>query len=190
MLISNLIATWPILPHLFFFMLCKVSYATKMLSVINLYGTKALWELEIKFGRISFNRLTNILDMILYSTLHKLMGRYCMINSGSLVLGISAMWVLFIFRSMIPEFRHDSTALITSALTTCQNFWKKNGLISESLGNKWLLCMNLCNSTINIHQYARYIIEFNVTKTINVHQFLDNRCLEKILFLLPLIVKF
>jgi len=66
----------------------------------------------------------------------------------------------------------------------------QNGLIFESLGNKWLLCTNLCNSTINIDQYARYIMEFNVTKTIDVHQSLDNSCLVKDLFLPPSIVKF
>ena len=66
--------------------------------------------------------LYSTLDMLLYSTLHRLMGQYCVINLGSLALGISAMWVLFIFRSIIPEFRHDSTTLVTPALTICQNF--------------------------------------------------------------------
>ena len=134
---SNLIATWPILPHLFFFMLCKVLYATKMLFVINLLGTKALWVSEIKFGRMSLSRLTKILDMIFYGTLHRLMGRYCVINSRSLVFWISAMWVSFIFQSIILEFRHDNIALVTLANTICQNFWKKKSSYTIRVWSFW-----------------------------------------------------
>ena len=57
-----------------------------------------------------------------------------MINSRSLVLGISAMWVLFIFQSMIPKFRHDSIALVTLAPTICQNFLKKKVVIPSGPG--------------------------------------------------------
>ena len=58
------------------------SKATEVLSVINLPGTKALWELEITQGSMDFIQFVRTLEISLDTTFPKLMGRYSMIFCG------------------------------------------------------------------------------------------------------------
>ena len=62
LLISNLTAIWPIFPFLLFRIRWSISYATIVLSVISLSGTKVLWELGMTFGRMVFTLLASTFD--------------------------------------------------------------------------------------------------------------------------------
>lgn len=75
LLMSSLIVIWPTLPCLLFLSLCSISYATKVLSEISLFGTKALWESEMMLGRIGLTQLAKTFETILLTMLLKLMGR-------------------------------------------------------------------------------------------------------------------
>jgi hypothetical protein len=79
---SSLIAAQPCVPFLLFLRKCVCSYAIKILSVIRRPGIKALWFSEIITGKIFFSRFANTFKIILYSTLHRLMGLRSVTLSG------------------------------------------------------------------------------------------------------------
>ena len=62
---------------------------------MSLPGTKALWFFDIMELRIDLSLLAKTLEIILYDTLHKLMGRNSLIFVGLFVLGIRTIFVLF-----------------------------------------------------------------------------------------------
>ena len=61
-----------------------------------------------------------VLEIILYMTLQRLMGRKSFGLIGDFVLGIMVMKVWFIFGGIIPEFKTDKVASITSKPTIFQ----------------------------------------------------------------------
>ena len=61
-----------------------------------------------------------VLEIILYITLQRLMGRNSFGVEGDSILGIRAMKVWFIFGGIIPEFKTDRVASITSEPTIFQ----------------------------------------------------------------------
>ena len=65
----------PVLPFLLFFRWWSVSKATRMLSVMRRSDTKALWVSDTSLGRIFLSRFAMAFEIILYMTLHRLMGR-------------------------------------------------------------------------------------------------------------------
>ena len=58
----------------FFFRVSKISWASRILSMILLPWIKAFWKGEISLSMRGFNLFTRILEMILYVTLHRLIG--------------------------------------------------------------------------------------------------------------------
>ena len=58
-----------------------------------------------------------VLEIILYITLQRLVGRNSFGVEGDFVLGIRAIKVWFIFGGMFPEFKIDRVASITSEPT-------------------------------------------------------------------------
>ena len=72
---SSLIAICSFFPVLLFLILCNTSKATMVLSIINWLGTKALYDSNITFGKISFSRFAKTLETIMDTTFPKLMGR-------------------------------------------------------------------------------------------------------------------
>lgn len=77
----------PFLPF-FVFSLCYISWHTTRLSVIYRQGTNLLWLGEMTSLIISFNQFARTLVTSLKETLHRLIGRNCLIFSGLSVLGI------------------------------------------------------------------------------------------------------
>ena len=63
--------------------------------------------------RMSFSLLAITLDMILYITLHKLMGRKSNILWGLETFGIKVMKVWFMLSGILHEFRQERIALVT-----------------------------------------------------------------------------
>ena len=63
--------------------------------------------------RMGFSLLAITLDMILYITLHKLMGRKSDILLGLRTFGIKVMKVWFMISGILHEFRQERTALVT-----------------------------------------------------------------------------
>ena len=61
-----------------------------------------------------------VLEIILYMTLQRLMGRKSFGLVGDFVLGIRVMMVWFIFGGIIPKFKTDRVASITSEPTIFQ----------------------------------------------------------------------
>ena len=125
LLMSSFTALCPILPCRLFRIWCSISKATVVLSVMSLFGTKALWELEMTFRRTILRRLANILETILETMLLKLTGRYSVMRCGLFFFGISTIWVKFIFWRHLLENRIDRTTAVTSSPTICQYFLEK-----------------------------------------------------------------
>lgn len=124
---SSFTTMCPILHFLLFLNLCNSSYAIVVLSVITLFGAKAVWASDIIFGKIVLTLLANTLETSLLITLLRLIGQKSDMDWGFLFFGMSSMWVKFIFLRKCPEFKTDTIALVTSLPTICQNFWKKKG---------------------------------------------------------------
>ena len=91
-----------------------------MLSEIALSNWKALYEFEIKFGKILFNLLVITLETSLYRILHNDIGQYSDTRVGHFTLGIKVIKVLFIDGGIEPVFRQLSTAANTSSPMVCQ----------------------------------------------------------------------
>ena len=68
------------------------------------------------------NMLTRALEMILYATLHKLIGLYCEARNGDSTLGIRTTIVLLSSLSKWPEFRNAKDDAVVRDPTMCQNF--------------------------------------------------------------------
>ena len=64
----------PVFPVLLFFRWCKVSKATRMLSVIRRLDRNVLWDSKTSFGRHFLRRLAMVLEISLYMTLQRLIG--------------------------------------------------------------------------------------------------------------------
>jgi hypothetical protein len=62
---SSLILIKPTLLHILVYIECKVSYAAKILSVVNLPGINTLWAGKIISGKTSLRRLAKILEISL-----------------------------------------------------------------------------------------------------------------------------
>ena len=124
---SNFTAICPIFPYRLFLIRCSISKATVVLPVISLSETNALCASEIMFGRMFFNLLARTFETNREETFAKLTGQYSVMCCGSFFLGISSIWVKFIFRRFLPEWRTNNTAEVTSSPTMLQKFWKKNG---------------------------------------------------------------
>ena len=72
------------------------SYATKVLSVINLHGTKAPWFYEITLGETCLRQLARTLEINSYTTLPRLIGRELVILMLFLIFGMRTiyMWLI------------------------------------------------------------------------------------------------
>ena len=90
---SNLRAIKPILLEVSFFMQCNISKATRMLSVISRSFANVDWCSEIRLGRNFFSLFARTSEKFLYKTLHKLIGRNSVTNSGLTTLGTRVMKV-------------------------------------------------------------------------------------------------
>lgn len=75
LLISSFIVIKPDFLAFLFFMWCKVSKTTKMLSKIAISTWKALYESKIISGKIFLSLFANTFDTNLYKILHKAIGR-------------------------------------------------------------------------------------------------------------------
>jgi hypothetical protein len=73
-----------------------------MLSVISLPGIKALWELEMITGNTPLSLLAKTLEIILYKTLQRLIGRKSVTQTGLGTFGIKAILIALIFSSKKP----------------------------------------------------------------------------------------
>ena len=104
-------------PLRLFFRECSISNATRMLSEIKRPGTKALWLSEIISGIIDLNLFDRSLETILYSTLHKLIGRSWDKHFGDFIFEISAIWVRLIDLRILPEFKQSGTTSVISLPT-------------------------------------------------------------------------
>lgn len=116
------------------FILCITSKARRMLSVIDLLGTKADCSSEINRSSTYLSLLARVLEYILYNILHNEIGRRSLTNSGHSFFGIRIMVVsLTCYRTSLFS-NHLWQVSTTSFPTTCQNFWKKAGFIPSRLG--------------------------------------------------------
>lgn len=86
------------------------------------------------WGKIVLRRLAGTLEIILYMTLHKLIGLKSVTDVGFLTLGMSAIYVEFSALSITTLLRKKRTALQTSGPTMSQCFWKKLALYPSGLG--------------------------------------------------------
>ena len=115
------------------------------------------------FGRMFFNQLARTFKTNREITFAKLMGRYFVMCCGSFFLGISSIWVKFIFRRLLPEWRTDSMAEVTSGPTMLQNFWKKNWDIPSGLGAFDGCILEKCCSHflghVGLEQWISYVID-------------------------------
>jgi hypothetical protein len=93
-----------------------------VLSWIFLLGTKADWRGDMNLARRGFRRLARILEMILYTILHKLMGLKWLAAWEPLDLGIRARKVWFWFLSRQLLLKKFQMQFRTSFLTRHQYF--------------------------------------------------------------------
>ena len=99
-----------------------ISVASKTFSTSNLSLIKADCVLETIVGVISCSLRAKILEMTLYTTLHKEIGRKSTSLSAPTRFGIKEMKVQFhCFRSF-PELKNSSTALVKYGPITSQVF--------------------------------------------------------------------
>lgn len=123
LLMSSLIAMRTSFPLLYWLMQCIISKATRTLSVINLFGKKALWDMLMMWGKIFLSWLASTLETILDSTLLRLMGRKSVIFWGLFLFGIRHIWVALMSRGMVPKFKILRTQSVTLGPTIFQSFW-------------------------------------------------------------------
>ena len=112
---SLIIAINPSFPVFLFFMWCKVSKATKMLSEVTLSDWKALWYYEITIGRRLLSWLAITFEINLYQILHRAIGQNLVTLSGHLTLGIRVTHVWLMLAGILPAFKQDSTEKETLA---------------------------------------------------------------------------
>ena len=103
--------------------------AIRMLSDINLPATKADWVSEISVGRLIFNRWHKTFNVILYRTLHELIGRSSVILLGLSFFEIIQMSIMFNLESISPETRKLFTSSTKSFLIIYHECWKKRTVI-------------------------------------------------------------
>lgn len=121
LLMLSFTAMWPTLHCLPFLNLCSISYAIDVLE-ISLFGTKALYESEMMFGRRVLTLFAKTLDTKQLTTLLKLIRRQFVMVCGSFIFGMSKMCVKFFLLRTWPELRTNSTTSVTSPPTMCQYF--------------------------------------------------------------------
>ena len=78
---------------------------------------KADWQGEIILCRRGLSFASSSLDMILYTTLHKLMGRKLFINVGLVVFGMRTMSELLASLGKYLLVKKDMTASVTASPT-------------------------------------------------------------------------
>lgn len=74
-----------------------------ILSMIYLPGIKVDWFTLMQYFSKGFNLLTKIVDMILYTTLHRLIGLKWDTNTGCSILEIRVIIISFIALNRFPE---------------------------------------------------------------------------------------
>lgn len=104
------------------------------LSKIAWVGTKALYCCEIRLGEIHFSRLARTLEVILYVTLHRLMGLSWLISRGCNYFRIRATFLKLMFFNIFSEERIENTSIVTSEPTIAQYFWKNKGASYQDPG--------------------------------------------------------
>lgn len=109
--ISNFSTAW----NLFFLscvlILCNTSCTIKILSWIWRPPTKALCYSSIRLGSNGFSLFVNVLEMILYMKLHRLIGQNCSIFLGFGSLGMRVIDVLLSSRFKDPVSKNCCTSL-------------------------------------------------------------------------------
>ena len=110
----------------------NISWAIRILSDINLPATNADWVYEMREGRHVFKRRHKTFEIILYSTLHRLIGSSSVIFVGLSVFGITQMLVIFNLESITPETRKLFNISPKSSLIICQKCWNKRVVIPSS----------------------------------------------------------
>lgn len=94
----------------------------RMLSEIDLPGTKAPWNSLTKDDIIHFTLLTRHFEMIIYIVLQRPIGLNCDTISGFSTFGMSVINILFTSLNMNPLEKKLSKASHTSRPTTCNVF--------------------------------------------------------------------
>lgn len=92
---------------------------------MSLFGMNALSFGEMIWSRVHFNLLAIVSPIILYITLHELIGQYSNILVRLLTFGIREIWVWFSSAISPGSLRTCRHVVVTSSLTDCQCFWKK-----------------------------------------------------------------
>ena len=98
LLMSNFKIINPNLPFLLFLWWCKVSKAIRMLSEIRRLDMKALWVSDTSLGMIFLRWFAIVLEIILYMTLQRLMGRKSLGLAGDFILGMREIKVWFMLK--------------------------------------------------------------------------------------------
>lgn len=91
----------------------------------NTPAIKTNWVSEINFGRHLLNRWHNIFKMILYLTLHKLIGLSSLILVSLFVLGIRHIFVIFNMASIFLVCRNVFTIYSISTFITTMYIGRK-----------------------------------------------------------------
>ena len=152
LLISRFKAIEPVFPVLLFFRWCKVSKATRMLSVIRQLDGNVLWDSETSFGRHFLRRLAMVLEISLYMTLQRLMGWKSLAILRDFVLGMRLSNVWFIFGGMVPKFSTERVAERTSGPTMFQKCLKKiGGIPSGPSAEMDFICFNVASTSLVVY---------------------------------------
>lgn len=106
----------------------------RILFDINLPVTSADWVSEISVGRQIINCWHKTFEMILYSTLHRIIGHSYVILVGFSIFGIIQMLVMFNLESISPQTKILFTISTKSFLIICQECWKNIAIIPFCFG--------------------------------------------------------
>ena len=134
--ILSFIVMYPSPPTFFFFIWCKVSKATKILSKIALSNWKALWDSEIKLGKILYNLLANTVEVNLYKILHKAMGKNFVTLFGLFIISkniiiqlVGTSWCVYNIHESNPpssfvtfKLSNNKKSIVTLILVAIQQF--------------------------------------------------------------------
>ena len=96
-----------------------------ILSIPFIPETKATCIEEIRLDRKGLSQATIIFVMILYSVLHRLIGRKLPILSAPICLGVSVMRFLFMCFGTLSLLKAPFTIFVTVSPTNSQKHWKK-----------------------------------------------------------------
>ena len=105
-----------------------------ILSEISLPETKADSVSDTSCGNSLFSRWQSTFEIILYPTLHRLMGRNSVILLGRTVFGMRQILVIFILSSKYSVLKNSLTILVISDLIIEQDCWKNKDVFSSGPG--------------------------------------------------------